>query len=163
MALLSDLPLSELAWVEPPRGKPWLRARVAVQGGTLHAVVLHVDAWAAFAGRWAPARENLEAVLAECDGARPAVLLGDFNLTGNARDLDTLRSAGLVNAFEAVGEGFGFTFPVFGRWRGVPSPPVVRIDHVWVTPDVEVLRCEVGPDGGSDHLPLRARLSLAGD
>ena len=51
------------------------------------------------------------------------------------------------------------------RWRRVvkgktwPSHrPHSQIDHLLVTPSVEAVWAEVGPDMGSDHLPIRARL-----
>jgi endonuclease/exonuclease/phosphatase family metal-dependent hydrolase len=36
--------------------------------------------------------------------------------------------------------------------------PQHQIDHLLVTPSVDALWSEVGPDLGSDHLPIRARL-----
>jgi endonuclease/exonuclease/phosphatase family metal-dependent hydrolase len=49
---------------------------------------------------------------------------------------------------------------LFGRFLHLPLPPLVRIDYVWHTPDLRALRCQTGPDGGSDHLPLQAELAL---
>ena len=36
-----------------------------------------------------------------------------------------------------------------------------QIDHLLVTPSVEAVWSEVGPDLGSDHLPIRARIRWA--
>jgi endonuclease/exonuclease/phosphatase family metal-dependent hydrolase len=36
--------------------------------------------------------------------------------------------------------------------------PHSQIDHLLVTPSVDALWGEVGPNLGSDHLPIRARL-----
>ena len=47
------------------------------------------------------------------------------------------------------------------RGKTWPSPhPRHQIDHLLVTPSVEVVRGEVLPDLGSDHLPIRARLRV---
>jgi vancomycin resistance protein VanJ len=36
--------------------------------------------------------------------------------------------------------------------------PLVRIDYVWYTDDFRATRAWVGPDAGSDHLPVLAEL-----
>jgi endonuclease/exonuclease/phosphatase family metal-dependent hydrolase len=47
------------------------------------------------------------------------------------------------------------------RGRTFPAQrPLVGIDHILVTPKVELLHAEVVPVGGSDHLPVRAALRL---
>jgi endonuclease/exonuclease/phosphatase family metal-dependent hydrolase len=77
------------------------------------------------------------------DTHRPAVLAGDFNMwRWVARFIlpgwrDTVRGA---------------------TW---PSPrPVFQIDHLLTTPPVRATEAEVIRAGESDHLPIRARLSL---
>jgi endonuclease/exonuclease/phosphatase (EEP) superfamily protein YafD len=90
----------------------------------------------------------------------PSLLVGDFNKTPFSLLYQRLRRHGLLDAFQEVGCGFGFTFPVFGRFLRLPLPPLVRIDYIWHTPDLRAIRCRTGPDGGSDHLPLRAELEL---
>ena len=44
--------------------------------------------------------------------------------------------------------------------RGRRHRPRHQIDHLLVTPSVEVVRREVLPDAGSDHRPIRARLRV---
>ena len=102
----------------------------------------------------------------------PAVLLGDLNLTARHPVYARLRGAGLRDAFRDAGRGRGATLPMrpghSGRlrrgWRGPrPGPvPLLRVDYVWHTPDLGALDCWVGPDAGSDHLPVLARLALGG-
>ena len=36
----------------------------------------------------------------------------------------------------------------------------VRIDHILTTPDWSIAECRVGPDLGSDHLPVMAEVVL---
>ncbi len=43
-----------------------------------------------------------------------------------------MRAADFVEAFDAAGSGLGLSFPVFLRYRGLPLPPLVRIDHVFL-------------------------------
>ncbi len=73
----------------------------------------------------------------------PAVLAGDMNLWGPPL------SAMLPGWRRAVR---GRTWPA---WR-----PMAQIDHILVNPPVHVERGEVLGPGGSDHLPVRARLSI---
>jgi len=75
----------------------------------------------------------------------PAVLLGDMNMWGPPL------SALLPGWSRAVR---GRTWPA---WR-----PVAQLDHILVTTGVSLLGAgEVVPVRGSDHLPVRARLTLA--
>jgi len=59
------------------------------------------------------------------------------------------------DSFRAAGWGFGHSS--FG-WR---APYLAqRIDYIWHTDGVVALAAAVGPDGGSDHRPVVARLAL---
>jgi endonuclease/exonuclease/phosphatase family metal-dependent hydrolase len=75
---------------------------------------------------------------------RPAVLVGDLNMWGWC--IDRMTPRGWRRTVK------GKTYP--------SSRPHSQIDHLLVTPPVEVLSAEVLPDLGSDHLPIRARLRL---
>jgi endonuclease/exonuclease/phosphatase family metal-dependent hydrolase len=75
---------------------------------------------------------------------RPAVLVGDMNMWGWTVAAMTPR---------AWKRGV--------RGKTWPAPKVRhQIDHLLVTPSVEVVRSEVLPHQGSDHLPIRARLRV---
>ncbi len=55
-------------------------------------------------------------------------------------------------------EGFGFQ----GSWPAVlPALLRIPIDHVLVSEDLVVTRRELGPDVGSDHLPVVAEFAIA--
>jgi len=45
-------------------------------------------------------------------------------------------------------------------WHAHLPAPRIPIDHVLVPPEATVLRREVGPDIGSDHLPIEAEIVL---
>jgi endonuclease/exonuclease/phosphatase (EEP) superfamily protein YafD len=81
----------------------------------------------------------------------PALVVGDFNLPVESviygRYWGDLR-----NGFSRSGIGFGYTR--ISRWIRA------RIDHVLVRGDLTVRKAFVGPDFGSDHLPMVAELVL---
>lgn len=81
----------------------------------------------------------------------PIVAAGDFNMPADSRMMDLLRPQ-FRDAFGLAGWGFGYSRPSAWPWIG--------IDHVLVSPEWVVRRCWVGPDLGSDHLPLIAELEL---
>ena len=75
---------------------------------------------------------------------RPAALVGDMNMWGWT--IDAMTPSGWRRAV---------------RGKTWPAPRARhQIDHVLVTPGVEVVRGEVLPHQGSDHLPIRARLRV---
>jgi len=80
--------------------------------------------------------------------ALPTILAGDFNATQRHPAFRELR--GWENAFDARGMGLGSTFSVAYR--------LVRIDHIFVNSRFKTCECHVGPDFGSDHLPLLATI-----
>ena len=81
----------------------------------------------------------------------PLLVGGDFNMPPDdstfAALLATFRSA-----FDEAGWGYGYTRPAQFSW--------VRIDHILTTPDWSITECRVGPDLGSDHLPVMAEVVL---
>ena len=81
----------------------------------------------------------------------PMLIGGDFNLPSDDSRLYSLRSS-FRFAFEEAGWGYGYTRPSKFPW--------VRIDHILSTPEWYVKRCWVGPDFGSDHLPIVAEFVL---
>ena len=81
---------------------------------------------------------------------RPAIVAGDLNATPWSNAFGRLDQAGLRRA-----SGLAPTWPAAGRgWFGIP------IDHVLVTPQWRVADRAIGPDLGSDHLPVMVRLAL---
>ena len=86
-------------------------------------------------------------------GETPILVGGDFNMPGDYRTMGSIRSS-YPSAFERAGWGFGHTRPTAWPW--------VRIDHVLGGRDWQFSRCWVGPDFGSDHLPLVADAVFGG-
>jgi len=84
---------------------------------------------------------------------QPAIVAGDFNATPWSSAFSKLDQAGLRRA-----SGLTPTWPAVGRgWMGIP------IDHVLVTSQWSIVEREVGPNLGSDHLPVLVRIALRDD
>ena len=110
--------------------------------------------------RWRVDMAALERGLTEVDG--PQIAVGDFNASRDHRPFRRLLGdeADLVDAAEVVGVAGGawpgFTWPANKYWL----PPVIRLDHVLVSPQafgvrsVDTLRVS-----GTDHLAVLAVLT----
>jgi vancomycin resistance protein VanJ len=99
----------------------------------------------------------------------PVILGGDLNAPDHSQ-LYRLIAGHLENAHRAAGSGFGFTYPSSDfRLLGVlPAPPLVRIDHIFLSDHFVALRAGTIEDsGGSDHRPVfakvRVKSSISGD
>ena len=86
----------------------------------------------------------------------PSILAGDLNAPVQSRVCRTLYETGLRDAFSTAGWGYGYTYGQSTRLRY----PFVRIDHIMVSPEWQVLQCREGGPGGSDHSPVIADLVL---
>lgn len=110
----------------------------------------HLDHRRAPAERERSATE-LKAIVAAA-GARPVILVGDFNAVPTAKSIAIVREF-LTDTWTALSTEPGFTIPV--------KKPARRIDYIWITPatiapiDMRVIHSEA-----SDHLPIVAELQL---
>lgn len=97
------------------------------------------------------ARRNQLAFIAELLGDHPhAVLMGDFNCRADSPEMQELfRKTSLIEPAEVL-----HTYP---SWR-----PQSNIDHVLVTPSLEVVQARVLPHAYSDHLPVSVEVVLPG-
>lgn len=129
------LPLPHL-WLDPVN-RALLSVDVEVEGRPLRLLGTHLPHLEH--GVWATTRA-LRRSLPPSD--RPAVLVGDMNMWGWSLD------AMLPRGWRRVVHGK--TWPA--------HRPHSQIDHIAVTQPIAVVSSEVGPDVGSDHLPVRARL-----
>ena len=122
-----------------PTDRIVLTTTVAVDGGTITIATSHFPHLEHISPllRW-----RLRGVLP--DRGEPAVLMGDFNMWRWVARF-------IVPGWKETARGA--TWPA--------HRPLFQIDHLLVTPFVAVTEAEVVHTGGSDHLPLRARVSLA--
>jgi len=169
IGLASRFPLEDVEVFESARGRPSIRATVVLgRAGERRIRVLtsHPSAWVACLGRLDSdarelARDAAELVAGRAAG-EAALLAGDLNTTERSWLHRRLRAAGLADAWRERGVGAGLSWPLFLRWRGVPAPPLVRIDHVLHSEELEVLAVRLGPDTGSDHVPVLCDLRWSG-
>lgn len=75
----------------------------------------------------------------------PVVFGGDFNCPPRHAYIQQLSRA-YTNAFSAAGNGPGWNIP--------SDAPILRIDHLFSSPQLDPVRAVVGPSCGSDHRSL---------
>ncbi len=86
----------------------------------------------------------------------PMIMAGDFNATEDHRPFRRLLDQGWTDVHDNKGCGPDLTWPA----DGLPMP-VMRLDHILVTDDFEVLSTEIGDPGGSDHHPVISGIRFA--
>lgn len=93
-------------------------------------------------------RQQFGAIAELMQEHRHAVLMGDLNCRPDSPEMIQLfKRTGLREPLEAL-----HTFP---SWQ-----PAYDIDHVLVTPSLEVVQAKVLPHAFSDHLPLSVEIAL---
>lgn len=88
--------------------------------------------------------------------AGPLVLAGDLNAPPASPVLATLEAVGLRNAFSLAGRGYGYSYGHSLRW----GYDFLRIDHIYVSRDIDVIDSFVAAGDASDHRPVVADLVL---
>lgn len=88
--------------------------------------------------------------------SRPLILAGDLNAPDSSLVVRALTGNGLRDAFAVAGRGFGYTWG-----HALPlGLPFLRIDHILVSPEFQVLAAFTGEPGESAHRPVVADLRL---
>jgi endonuclease/exonuclease/phosphatase (EEP) superfamily protein YafD len=85
----------------------------------------------------------------------PILLAGDLNATTQNAWYRRLLALGLRGAHEDRGRGLAVTWP-----NGLMPFPPIRLDHLLVSRELEVLSVAEGEGRGSDHRPIVAELAL---
>ncbi|MEO5771746.1 MAG: hypothetical protein ABIQ29_06725, partial [Burkholderiaceae bacterium] len=70
--------------------------------------------------------------------------------------LATLEAVGLHNAFSLAGRGYGYSYGHSLRW----GYDFLRIDHIYVSRDIDVIDSFVAAGDASEHRPVVADLVL---
>src|SRR5262245_1763988 len=169
--VLSRYPLADSELLPLFKDRPDLRVVAVIGDASLTLLVAHPAPphhhWRNAHSK-ASARAQIATLTSIALACPPAILLGDFNMTERHAHYTHLETEGLVDAFGVAGAGPRHTLPTrVGYTRGLKHSlrwarlvPVVRVDYIWLTPDVAVESAWVGRDAGSDHLPVFARLSV---
>lgn len=161
-AVLSRHPILEEEWSEFPARVTIQTVRIDVgeRRRPLRIANVKLSATAAWTGRGGAGFDALEEFAADGRGDELRIIAGDLNTSPWGGVVARLDALGLRSAYSTVGAGAGFTFPVSGRYRALPIPPAVRIDYVLIGPGGRAMEAEVGPDVGSDHLPMMVRIAM---
>ncbi len=161
LGLASRYPIVEAGLVYPQREYlPYLLATLDVDGTPLTVIVYHLKPPVLVLRvpglryvEWPLDNTLTGTALARA----PTIVMGDFNTTDQGDSYRRLARAGLRDAWRMAGWGYGATYPARPEGnRTLPAARLVRIDYVWVTGEFAVRRAWLGPDAGSDHLPVLA-------
>lgn len=133
-----------------PRGA--LRVTLAAPQGRITVFDTHLDAFGGDAWREQEA-DSLVRLVAQAREAGDVVILGgDFNSTPESAAQQTLRNAGLRDAWLLCGSGNGHTFPA--------NDPKKRIDFLFLTGSTGCTTARVPDTQLSDHRPLLVDVAL---
>jgi endonuclease/exonuclease/phosphatase (EEP) superfamily protein YafD len=150
IALLSRYPLEDLEVIYDPDGIAHIEAKMGWQGETLTIIALHP--MPPLEPHYQVIRNSKLRSLAKAavDEGYPAIFAGDINATPWSSAFSGLDNQGLRRA-----TGLAPSWPTgLGGFVGIP------IDHVLVTGHWGVVQSNIGPELGSDHFPVMARLRL---
>lgn len=164
--LLSKFPIEKVEWFDLPPLDIALHTIVQVNGKKVHIFVVHLSPNNFFDhsatefvtlvkeryGRRERETVQLKQKIQALD--EPILLMCDCNMTDTSEAYARLDTV-LNDSFSEAGWGIGHTFqpPQLGF-------PIQRIDYVWHSEEFEAIQAYVGQDGGSDHLPIVARVRL---
>lgn len=100
--------------------------------------------------------EAVAGYLANEEGS--VIVAGDFNSPSHSLVCERLRDAGLRDAFDERGRGYGYTYGHLLLKDRAPwlRHSWMRIDHIMAAPRLSAQRCWVGTGAASDHRPVIA-------
>ena len=153
-AVLSRFPIRSSELLRLEDGRPALRVALDLDGEPLELLAVHFSPSMGIVDRGAAAGRDLDRWSATLNSAGRTIMAGDFNTTERSPSHARLVALGFTDSFAEVGTGLGTTFPIFGRYFGLPIGRFMRIDYVWHGAALRAERAWVGPDLGSDHLPV---------
>jgi endonuclease/exonuclease/phosphatase (EEP) superfamily protein YafD len=102
---------------------------------------------------------SLLAILSE--ETLPYVVAGDFNTSDNSLIYSEI-AAVMGDSYRETNTGLGNTFPAAGGDDPIPAlvPALLRLDYIWHSDALRAISSEIGPNLGSDHLPVIATLAF---
>jgi endonuclease/exonuclease/phosphatase (EEP) superfamily protein YafD len=154
IGLWSRLPIAD-SQVQDVHGMVVIKATILVGSHRLQLYTVHTVApLGDDRVRWQAQLRWVEEEIRQERG--PLVVAGDFNATRYHPSFRQLLSERLGDAHERRGKGWATTWPR-DRW---PLPPLMRLDHVLISPDIGVRSVREGLGQGSDHRPIIAELVL---
>lgn len=156
--LLSRLPARETGNV-PLGSNAATSAEINIDGTWVRVINLHISAPISD-GLIARGKTQLRELRTAVDAsATPVVIAGDFNATVQHARFQDLMGDNLQDAHQLAGRGFGATWR-HHRLDGLP--PILRIDHILLTEQLDAIHSWTGDTTGSDHEVLFADVVVVG-
>ncbi len=162
VGVLSRFPLREPSYSESYRGQ---RFGLEVAGRRFELVNVHFnvpfeEGRMGSVRRYEPTDRDrqLDALLTATEDLPAVVIVGDFNLSDNEPGYRRLADS-LTDSYRHTRAGFGLTYPARTVYRGLPLPPLVRLDYVWVR-GLEPVTASRNCRTGSDHCLVVADVRL---
>ena len=172
-AIASRWPLRDCATVRVEAAASpfsYVRCTVEAEGAAFTLITVHLES--PRMGLVAARREGFDGIdlwqrnhevrlaqaraLAAAMAPGPLVLAGDLNAPDSSAVVRSLLSLGLRDAFASAGRGYGYTYGHTLR----PAFSFLRIDHVLVSAEFDVVDAFAGGAAASDHRPVIADLRL---
>jgi len=154
IALLSRIPLTNASVIEIGNaGVPSIIADITVEDQRIHLVGTHP--LPPGSSEYARLRNDQLREVASHVGhqPKPTVVLGDLNVTPwSPYFSDLLTDSGLKDTSQGRG--------LFGSWPAWLPFARIPLDHCLVSPSIQVADKRLGPQLGSDHLPLGIELIM---
>ena len=151
LALISRYPLSDSHVFDLDGPIPAVDCRVQAPSGEWTVVGLHPFPPVGRAYSQLRNQQLLTAAARINTLAKPCVVVGDLNCSpASPMFQDFVTATGLIDSSRR--SGWQPTWPAGNRLLRIP------IDHCLCDPQVGIVERSVGPDVGSDHLPIRAKL-----
>ena len=149
IALFSRIPIAESSVpISTASALPMIVAKLSAAEGDFTLIGVHPPP--PIGGQYSRSRNSQLAEITELVSSieGPKIVLGDFNITPWSPYFEKLlKETNLKNA----SRGFG----IQPTWPSAPKLFQIPIDHILVSKDVEVIKRDLGPNIGSDHLPVR--------
>ncbi len=158
-ALLTRFAVRDSVLLELYPRRPDLVATLDVAGQPLQIIVAHPPPPHVSTNGIRPndlALNQFRELVKRASAGEPTILLGDFNMRDKHDVYTLLTDAGLTDAYRSVGRT-GFTYPLRRGW--FPLRPMLRLDYIWHSAHLRAIDARIGPDAGSDHLPVLADLT----
>ncbi|MBV6628011.1 MAG: endonuclease/exonuclease/phosphatase family protein [Rivularia sp. (in: Bacteria)] len=161
VAIFSKFPIDKFITLPAPLIKRGIQLTLRLNNGQpLEAIVVHLtpnyplNKFLQLAQYWYRSRaaqvSYLSNVIKQYD--EPVIVMCDCNFTDTSENYSQMHKV-MSDSFQEAGWGFGHTF--LGKFF-----PVGRIDYIWHTEDIKTVKAYVGKGGGSDHLPVIAKLHI---
>jgi len=159
-AYLSRIEPTSAELITPDDTKNFLELSIPFDDSTVTITSMHTNkAFAFFGHKWFGYDRMMQQI--KLAASRPTnLVLGDFNLTERNTVYHDIQATGLIDSWRERRSDPGFTFPAFGRYRNLPLPPLLRIDYVWHTSDLQCVSIERTDPADSDHRGLVARIAV---